>query len=106
MKTFSVHFIDAQDGLMNHKLIDAPNIECACKHMHSLGHEITTIEERPTTPKSVTLSEETLTKLTILVNEIDHEESLFDEETNEGGNYDAVVEDLYKVLDIVRTLVS
>lgn len=101
MKTFSVHFIDAQDGLMNHKLIDAPNIECACRHMHNLGHEITSIEERTTAPKSVTLDEETYTKLAILVDIIDREEA-----KDEDCDSDEVVADLYNILDIVRTIVS
>ena len=45
MKTFSVYFIDAKDGLINHKLISAPYIECVCRYMKDLGHEITKIEE-------------------------------------------------------------
>ena len=48
----------------------------------------------------VTLSEETLTKLTILVNRIDNEES------SDDPNVDIVVDDMYQILDIVRTLVS
>lgn len=100
MKTFSVHFIDAKDGLMNHKLIDAPNIECACKHMHSLGHEITSIEERPTAPKSVTLDEEIIAKLTILVAQIDREER------SDDCDSDLVIESLYNICDIVRSFVS
>ena len=99
MKTFSVHFIDAKDGLMNHKLIDAPNIECVCKHMHSLGHEITTIEEKPTMKNQVTLDNDIIDMLKNLVDEIDREEA------SDECDSDVVVEDLYKVLDIVRSFV-
>jgi hypothetical protein len=45
MKTFSVHFIDAKDGLMNHKLMQAEDIYYVCAYMKALGHEITKIEE-------------------------------------------------------------
>ena len=48
----------------------------------------------------VTLSEETLTKLTILVAEIDREEA------SDDPNVDIVVENMYQMLDLVRTLVS
>ena len=44
MKTFSVHFIDAKDGHMNHKILNARNIEVVCMYMKALGHEITKIE--------------------------------------------------------------
>lgn len=96
MKTFSVHFIDAKDGLMNHKLIEAPNIDCACKYMRSLGHEITTIKEEGPTPK---IDDEVIDMLRDLVDEIDREEA------SDECDSDVVVEDLYKVLDLVRSFV-
>ena len=95
---FSVHFIDAKDGLINHKLIEAPNIECACKYMHSLGHEITTIEEETPTP-TPKIDAEVIAMLRNLVDEIDREES------SDECDGDIVVEDLYKVLDLVRSFI-
>jgi hypothetical protein len=49
--------------------------------------------------KKITLTEEQLTKLTILVTEIDREES------KEERDEDLVVENLYQICDIVRNIV-
>ena len=45
MKTFHVCFIDARDGGINEKLVQAQYIEHVCRWMRSLGHEIIHIEE-------------------------------------------------------------
>lgn len=45
-KLYSVHYIDHKDGLYNHKLLEADNIEDIYEYMESLGHKITSIELR------------------------------------------------------------
>lgn len=42
-KTYSVHFLDAKDASLNHKIITANRIEDVCQFMKLLGHEITKI---------------------------------------------------------------
>ena len=45
LKTFRVCFIDARDGGVNEKLLQAQYIEHACHYMRSQGHEIISIAE-------------------------------------------------------------
>ena len=47
MKTlYSVHFIDHEDGLYNHALLECNSIKDICEYMEMFGHKIIKIEVR------------------------------------------------------------